>query len=235
MPIVVPEDPWRESIERIAEAPNQAAGLLLVQGDNGADVPDPDDMVTVGTIARPHQPQAVKGMLQFVAEGQARIRIKEWMSRTPPFTALVDYPKPGHEDPDEIRAYGLAVTNTVKELLPLNPLYGEELKVFLQRFDASDPSPFADFAASLTSAGAADLQEVLETVPILERMQKVLLLLKRNWRSPRSRPKSRIPCRRRSARTSANSSCASSWRRSRKNSASPRTTRRRSWNSSANG
>ena len=42
MPIVVPEDPWRESIERIAEAPNQAAGLLLVQGDNGADVPDPD-------------------------------------------------------------------------------------------------------------------------------------------------------------------------------------------------
>lgn len=76
MPIVVPEDPWRESIERIAEAPNQAAGLLLVQGDNGADVPDPDDMVTVGTIARPHQPQAVKGMLQFVAEGQARIRIQ---------------------------------------------------------------------------------------------------------------------------------------------------------------
>ena len=179
MPIVVPEDPWRESIERIAEAPNQVAGLLLVQGDNGADVPDSDDMATVGTIARLHQPQAVKGMLQFVAEGQARIRIKDWMSRTPPFTALVDYPKPGHEDPDEIRAYGLAVTNTVKELLPLNPLYGEELKVFLQRFDASDPSPFADFAASLTSADAADLQEVLETVPILERMQKVLLLLKK--------------------------------------------------------
>ena len=72
MPIVVPEDPWRESIERIAEAPNQAAGLLLVQGDNGADVPNPDDMYTVGTIARLHQPRSAKGMLQFVAEGQAR-------------------------------------------------------------------------------------------------------------------------------------------------------------------
>lgn len=179
MPIVVPEEPWRASIERIMEAPNQAAGLLLVQGENGSAVPGPDDMCKVGTVARIHQPRAAQGMMQFIAEGQGRIEIKEWMSQEPPFTALVEYPKPGHEDPDEIRAYGLAVTNTVKELLPLNPLYGEELKVFLQRFDASDPSPFADFAASLTSAKAEDLQEVLETVPILERMQKVLLLLKK--------------------------------------------------------
>tara|TARA_Y100000588_G_C13661609_1_gene672338 strand:+ start:58 stop:408 length:351 start_codon:yes stop_codon:yes gene_type:complete len=114
--------------------------------------------------------------------------------------------------------------------LPLNPLYGEELKVFLQRFDASDPSSFADFAASLTSADAVDLQEVLETVPILERMQKVLLLLKKELEVAKIQTKIQDSVQ---ERISANSSCVSSWRRSRKNSVFPRMTRRRSWSSSA--
>ncbi len=78
-----------------------------------------------------------------------------------------------------MRAYGTAILNTVKELVPLNPLYGEELKVFLARFKPSDPAPFADFAANLTTAGKEELQDVLETTQLTRRMEKVLVLLKR--------------------------------------------------------
>ena len=33
----------------------------------------------------------------------------------------------------------MAVINTIKELLPLNPLYVEELRMFLDRFGPDDP------------------------------------------------------------------------------------------------
>ena len=67
----------------------------------------------------------------------------------------------------------------IKELLPLNPLYKEQLRSFLERHNPDEPSPLTDFAAALTSASAQDLQDILETVPLLRRMEKTLALLQR--------------------------------------------------------
>jgi ATP-dependent Lon protease len=77
----------------------------------------------------------------------------------------------------EIKAYAVALINTIKELLPLNPLYGEELKLFLEHFGPDDPSHLADFAASLTTSAKEELQEVLEATHILKRLEKALVLL----------------------------------------------------------
>jgi len=49
--------------------------------------------------------------------------------------------------------------------------------MFLDRFGPDDPSHLADFAASLTTSSKDQLQEVLEAVPLLKRMEKVLVLL----------------------------------------------------------
>ncbi|RZI79059.1 MAG: endopeptidase La, partial [Rubrivivax sp.] len=80
---------------------------------------------------------------------------------------------------DEVKAYGMALINAIKELLPLNPLYSEELKNYLNRFSPNDPSPLTDFAAALTSATGKQLQEVLDCVPMLKRMEKVLPMLRK--------------------------------------------------------
>jgi len=73
----------------------------------------------------------------------------------------------------------MALINAIKELLPLNPLYSEELKNYLNRFSPNDPSPLTDFAAALTSATGNQLQEVLDCVPMLKRMEKVLPMLRK--------------------------------------------------------
>uniref|UniRef100_UPI0028D0A944 endopeptidase La n=3 Tax=Pseudomonas TaxID=286 RepID=UPI0028D0A944 len=83
------------------------------------------------------------------------------------------------EPTDEVKAYGMALINAIKELLPLNPLYSEELKNYLNRFSPNDPSPLTDFAAALTSATGNELQEVLDCVPMLKRMEKVLPMLRK--------------------------------------------------------
>ena len=60
--------------------------------------------------------------------GPARVRIRGWLRRKPPYLVEVDYPKSDEDPRDEVKAYGMALINAIKELLPLNPLYSEELK-----------------------------------------------------------------------------------------------------------
>ena len=94
--------------------------------------------------------------------------------------AQVEYPRSqGDRESDEIKAYAMAVIAAIKELLPLNPLYSEELKQHIGHFNPSQPSLLADFAAALTTANGDQLQEILETLPLTQRMTKVLELLKR--------------------------------------------------------
>jgi len=118
--------------------------------------------------------------IQFVAQGITRVKIKGFLNHKPPYLAEVEYPKKDDVEPsNEIRAYGMAIINAIKELLPLNPLYSEELKNYLNRFSPNEPSPLTDFAATLTTAEADELQKVLATIPILKRMERVLPLLRR--------------------------------------------------------
>ena len=67
----------------------------------------------------------------------------------------------------------------IKELLAINPLYSEELKQYLSRFSPNEPSLLSDFAAAITTAKGDELQDILETIPLLRRMEKVLQLLNR--------------------------------------------------------
>jgi len=180
-PLMVNEDPWEETINRVNKTGHHVLGLTFTQPpENGAsEEPDTNDFAEIGCAVRIHNTVKVKGKLQFIAQGLQRFRITQWLRRTPPYLVEVDYPEPKEENRDEQKAYAMAIINAIKELLPLNPLYSEELKQYVNRFGTDDPSPLADFAAAITTAEGPELQEVLETIPILRRMEKVLYLLKR--------------------------------------------------------
>ncbi len=118
--------------------------------------------------------------MRFPAQGQSRGGSRNRDRHIgPQFRADAEYPRQPAEPTDEVKAYGMALINAIKELLPLNPLYSEELKNYLNRFSPNDPSPLTDFAAALTSATGNQLQEVLDCVPMLKRMEKVLPMLRK--------------------------------------------------------
>ena len=79
----------------------------------------------------------------------------------------------------ELKAYSMAIISTLKELVQINPLYSEEIKLFLGRTSMDDPARLTDFAANLTNADGFELQEILETFDINRRIDKVLILLKK--------------------------------------------------------
>ncbi len=178
LPLLLNEDPWLPTVEAAATTEQRVVGLLLARADN-PDQAKPEDFFPVGTVVRMHQLARGDDRLQFIAQGLKRFRIVRWLSTTSPYLVQVDYLDEHFVNDQELRAYSLAVLNTLKELIPLNPLYSEQLKFFLPRFNTNDPSPLADFAANLTTASKEELQDILDTAPVLERMKKVLVLIKK--------------------------------------------------------
>ncbi|HKI74269.1 MAG TPA: endopeptidase La [Pseudomonadales bacterium] len=176
-PIVVDKEPWGAGIARVAESAHKLLAMSYAPGVVEG-VPGPDTISRVGTVVRVHRVHEVKDKFQFIAQGIKRFRIREWVRTDPPYIVRVDYfDKPAHEDESQLRAYAMSIINIIKELMNLNPLYNEELKQYLNHFSPNDPSPLTDFAAAITSASPEELQDILETVPLLERMEKVLLLI----------------------------------------------------------
>jgi ATP-dependent Lon protease len=95
-------------------------------------------------------------------------------------TARVKYHHPTEFSVNpELKAYALAVISSLKDLIKLNPLQSEAIKLFLSRSTLDDPGRLADFAASLTTADGQELQDILETFEVRHRIDKVLVLLKK--------------------------------------------------------
>ena len=180
LPVIVNQQPWGRTLTRVGNTEHKCMAVFFVDTppDEHGEF-DLDSLPEHGTLVRVHHVSEEGGKLQFVAQGLTRVRIRGWLSRRGPYLAEVEYPQAPNDPRDEVKAYGMALINAIKELLPLNPLYSEELKNYLNRFSPNDPSPLTDFAAALTTASGQELQEVLDTVPMLKRMEKVLPLLRK--------------------------------------------------------
>ncbi|GAB6034753.1 endopeptidase La [Galenea microaerophila] len=184
LPVIVSKSLWEETFRDIADGQTKYIGILYVSKQHDEEEVKqedltPEDFARTGTLVRVQDLKIKSDYIQFVGEGIRRFQISEWISTQPPFKAHVNYPQDiKHVSEQTLKAYGIAIMNAFKELLPLNPLYSEELKYFLTRFNLSDPAQLADFAAALTTADNDKLQEILDTLDLDERMEKVLTLLK---------------------------------------------------------
>ncbi|MEW8206118.1 MAG: endopeptidase La [Candidatus Thiodiazotropha taylori] len=178
VPLLMEQEHWDATMEEVANSTHMLLGVVLSSADS-AESAAPQSFKQIGTVCRVHRIQRSEGRLQVLVELLQRFRIEKVVHGETPFTASVEYlPEPA-SDSKEIKPYAVAIINTIKELLPLNPLYAEELRMFLDRFGPDDPSHLTDFAASLTTSDKFQLQAVLETVELLPRMEKVLELLHR--------------------------------------------------------
>jgi ATP-dependent Lon protease len=137
------------------------------------------DFPKVGCVVRMLNVVDVQGNIQFIAQGLERFRIKRFLSDKPPFVIEAEYFKKVEENENELKAYAIAIINSIKQLLSLNPLYSEEVRQYLGMFSPDQPSLLTDFAAGITTASGDDLQEVLELTSVIDRMKKVMMLLQK--------------------------------------------------------
>jgi ATP-dependent Lon protease len=177
-PLLVSKKRWEETLKKASKESKDLLGIAYVREVKGKYVYK-KDFPKVGCVVRMLNVVDVQGNIQFIAQGLERFRIKRFLSDKPPFVVETEYFKNEKENENELKAYAIAIINSIKQLLSLNPLYSEEVRQYLGMFSPDQPSPLTDFAAGLTTASGDDLQKVLEFTSIMPRMEKVMMLLQK--------------------------------------------------------
>lgn len=92
------------------------------------------------------------------------------------------------EDPHDpksptIRAVTNEIVNVFKEVASLNTLFRDQISTFSMSQSAGnvmqEPAKLADFAAAVSAGEVSELQDVLETLNVEDRLQKALVVLKK--------------------------------------------------------
>ena len=82
-----------------------------------------------------------------------------------------------------IRAITSEIVNVFKEVANLNPLFRDQISTFSMSQSAGniidEPAKLADFAAAVSAGELKELQHVLETLDVEERLSKALTVLKK--------------------------------------------------------
>jgi len=150
-------------------------GILMQRDPEVAD-PTPLDMHRMGTIANvARYVTAPDGTHHLVCQGEQRFQVTEFLSGWPFMVARVlRIPEPESFAPD-IEARFLNLRSQAVEAVQLLPQAPPELLAALQSIDS--PSGLADMAVSYMDVKPAEKQEVLETIDIGARIDKVSRLL----------------------------------------------------------
>ncbi len=160
-------------------------GLLLVRPteDTQQHVPENiSDFFQVGVAARIINvaDPTEDAPMQVLVQALERFDVEELTIGKTFTTARVHYwLEKRIESTEEIKAYSGAIIDCIKELATMTPLFREGLSVLIERINVSDPGSLADFAASMTTSSGVELQQILEEADIRIRIEKVLVLLKK--------------------------------------------------------
>lgn len=177
-PIMIPAGPYQAIIKHIAAREDKTVALLLTKKED-ADIYKLtwDDVYHAGVLAKlvriiPIDNQAIQVLFSI----EKRI-ILDTPQNNLPLCAIFKEPEMQPLSDVASRVFATSIISTVKELLQVNPLFKEELQILMNHTDYTDPSMLADFAITLTSAPRDELQDLLATFSLKERLEKTLLLL----------------------------------------------------------
>ncbi|KAI6108343.1 Lon protease C-terminal proteolytic domain-containing protein [Pisolithus sp. B1] len=91
--------------------------------------------------------------------------------------------QPYNKDDQYIRAFMSEIVSVFKDIAQLNPLFRDQITNFSINQVASnvfdEPDKLADFAAAVSSGEVSELQDVLESLVVDDRLRKALLVLKK--------------------------------------------------------
>ncbi len=145
---------------------------IVLQRSPETEEPGPDDLYRVATIANiVRYITAPDGTHHIVCQGVQRARILDFLPGTPfPAARIQQIPEPTTSSP-EIEARALNLQRQAIEAIELLPQAPPELVAMFQSTTA--PGALADLATSFMDIKPQDKQEVLETIDLALRVEKV--------------------------------------------------------------
>jgi ATP-dependent Lon protease len=149
---------------------------ILMQRDQAQEDPQSTDLYRVGTVANlVRYVTAPDGSHHLICQGDQRFQIMDFLEGWPFLVAkIARIPEPSSRSA-EIEARFLNLQRQTLEALQLLPQVPAELLAAVQSI--TTPAQLADFAAAYMDVKPEDKQEILETIDVTARMDKVSRLL----------------------------------------------------------
>jgi ATP-dependent Lon protease len=149
---------------------------ILLQRDPEADVPRPEQLHQIGTVASiVRYVTAQDNTHHIVCQGQQRFRVLEFLEGYPFHAARVQMLPESAENRPEVQALLIQLKQRATEILGLLPQVPAELARSVQSITSA--AAYADFVAGLMDISVAEKQDILETLDLQVRLEKVLGLL----------------------------------------------------------
>lgn len=151
-------------------------GICMLKND--AENPSINDLHEVGTVARIIKKiNLPDGGLNVFISTLKRFRIRKALHSTSPVAAAVEYLDDEEDDTFEVKALTRALISEMKEVSENNPLFSEEMRLNMVNID--HPGKIADFIASILNIDKDEQQKVLEMLNVRQRMEQVLVYIKK--------------------------------------------------------
>src|SRR5215510_10566372 len=176
--IVLPLAIGRKSSIAAAQEAVRSQRMLgvILQTDPAVEEPTPEQLHRVGTAAQVlRYVTAPDGTHHVIAQGVRRFRVIEYLRGFPFLVARVEEIGIAEVMTPDIEARVGLVRTRAREAIELLPNVLVEVAATTENLDSA--SALADFIAGILDAKPSEKQDVLETVDIKERLDKVLALL----------------------------------------------------------
>jgi ATP-dependent Lon protease len=170
VPLFVGRDKSVVALEEVMAKDKQI--LLVAQKDAGEDDPVPEDVFEIGTVASVLQLLKLPdGTVKVLVEGVQRARIEEFTKSDEFFEAKIQVVDPEETDDQEVEALSRSVISQFEQYIKLNKKIPSE--VLATASQSEDPSKLADTIASHLALKIDDKQQLLSSVSVVERLERV--------------------------------------------------------------
>lgn len=167
-----------EDVKVIEKAYEEDGFIGIVMLKNEAETPTVADLHKVGTAARILKKVILPdGGINVFISTIKRFRIRKTLHSTSPMAVAVDYLEDEEADTFEVKALTRALISEMKEVSENNPLFSEEMRLNMVNID--NPGKVADFISSILNVDKNEQQKILETVNVRQRMEQVLVFIKK--------------------------------------------------------
>jgi ATP-dependent Lon protease len=157
-------------------------GLVLTRNEDAEIEPERefsiDDFYRIGTTAKiVKRINLPDGGYNIFISTLKRFRVKKLLKPAVPMIAAVDHLEDENDGTDEVKALTRSLISEMKQISENNNLFSEEMRLNMVNID--HPGKIADFITSILNIDREEQQKVLELTDVYQRMEQVLLHIKR--------------------------------------------------------
>ncbi len=176
MPITVSRE---KSLRLIADASHEETLIaILTQKDSSIENPTMDELYQIGTAAKLMRTiDMPDGSKTLLIQGLYRVRLITFIQETPYFKAIFEPLKDiySESDQNQIDALSSNLRNIFKRMVELSSEITYEQLVMVSNI--KEPGMLADMIVAFSSVPIEDKQDILNTLPVLERLNKANIII----------------------------------------------------------